>query len=160
MQFYTKDESGDYIEATDGQIEELFRSRSEKIVAKKLAVAREKMTEELRPEIEAQVRKDVTSKIEEEAREKAVSEYQGKLDEANNRVNELDVALRRKTIAAEYGFKPEAEQFLGSGSDDDMRAKADTLKSSFGQTEANYPEKQSTEPMSKLQQETGLNIVV
>lgn len=160
MQFYTKDDSGEYTEATDGQIEELFRSRSDKIVAKKLAAAREKAMEELRPELEEQIRKDFIPKLEEEAQKKATEEWQGKLDEANKRADGLDVALRRKTIAAEYGFKPEAEQFLGDGSDDDMRAKADALKSSFNQPEAKYPDKQSTEPVSKLQQETGLKIVV
>lgn len=160
MQFYTKDDSGEYAEATDSQIEELFQSRSDKIVAKKLAIAREKELERIRPELEEKIRKDFTPKLEEEIRTKTAEEFQSKLDEANNRANDLDVALRRKTIAAEYGFKPEAEQFLGTGSDDDMRAKADTLKASFVQTTTNVPDKTSTEPESKLLQETGLDIKV
>ena len=160
MQFYTKDDSGEYSEATDSQIEELFQSRSDKIVAKKLAIAREKELERIRPELEEQIRKDFTPKLEEEVKAKLTDEWQGKLNEAEKRANTLDVALRRKTIAAEYGFKPEAEQFLGEGTDDEMRAKADTLKSSFTTPMTNVPDKSSTEPQSKLQQETGLNIVV
>ena len=161
MQFYTKDDSGEYTEATDSQIEELFQARSEKIIAKKLAIAREKELERIRPELEEQIRKDYYPKLEEEAKEKAKEEFEPKLHEAENRANELDVALRRKTIAAEYGFKPEAEQFLGNGTDDEMRSKADTLKNSFAtQGMPNVPEKQSTEPESKLQQETGLDIRV
>ncbi len=160
MQFYTKDDSGEYSEATDSQIEELFQSRSEKIIAKKLAIAREKELERIRPELEEQIRKDFTPKLEAEATEKAKAEFESKLAEANKRADSLDVALRRKTIAAEYGFKPEAEQFLGDGTDDEMRSKADTLKNSFSQSDANYPEKQSTEPQSKLLQETGLDIKV
>jgi len=161
MQFYTKDDSGEYTEATDSQIEELFQARSEKIIAKKLAIAREKELERIRPELEEQIRKDYYPKLEEEAKEKAKEEFEPKLHEAENRANELDVALRRKTIAAEYGFKPEAEQFLGNGTDDEMRSKADTLKNSFAtQGMPNAPEKQSTEPESKLHQETGLDIRV
>lgn len=161
MQFYTKDDSGEYAEATDSQIEELFQARSEKIIAKKLAIAREKELERIRPELEEQIRKDYYPKLEEEAKEKAKAELEPKLHEAENRANELDVALRRKTIAAEYGFKPEAEQFLGNGTDDEMRSKADTLKNSFAvQGMPNAPDKQSTEPESKLRQETGLDIRV
>lgn len=160
MQFYTKDDSGEYSEATDSQIEELFQARSEKIIAKKLAIAREKELERIRPELEEQIRKDFAPKLEAEAAEKAKAEWEPKLTEATNRANQLDVALRRKTIAAEYGFKPEAEQFLGEGTDDEMRSKADTLKNSFSQPEVNYPDKQSTEPQSKLLQETGLDIKV
>ena len=161
MQFYTKDDSGEYAEATDSQIEELFQARSEKIIAKKLAIAREKELERIRPELEEQIRKDYYPKLEEEAKEKAKAELEPKLHEAENRANELDVALRRKTIAAEYGFKPEAEQFLGNGTDDEMRSKADTLKNSFAaQGMPNAPDKQSTEPESKLLQETGLDIRV
>lgn len=160
MQFYTKDESGEYVEATDSQVEELFQARSEKIIAKKLAIARERQKEEIRPEIEEQIRKEFAPKLEAEAKEKAEGIFKTRLDEANARAEKLDVALRRKTIAAEYGFKPETEQFLGDGSEEDMRAKADTLKNSFGAPAINAPEKTSTEPVSELQQKTGLNIVV
>ncbi len=160
MQFYTKDDNGEYVEATDGQVEELFRERSDRIVAKKLASAREKEAERLRPEIEEQIRKEFVPKLEAEALAKAEDRFKTQLNEAENRANELDVALRRKTIAAEYGFKPETEQFLGNGTDEEMRAKADTLKNSFGSQSMGAPEKTSTEPVSKLQKDTGLNIVI
>lgn len=160
MQFYTKDDSGGYVEATDSQVEELFQARSEKIIAKKLAIARERQKEEIRPEIEEEIRKEFAPKLEAEAQEKAEGKFKAQLDEANNRVNQLDVALRRKTIAAEYGFKPETEQFLGDGTEEDMRAKADTLKNSFGAPAMNAPEKTSTEPVNKLYEETGLDIKV
>lgn len=160
MQFYTKDDNGEYVEATDGQVEELFRERSDRIVAKKLANAREKEAERLRPEIEEQIRKEFVPKLEAEALAKAEDRFKTQLNEAENRANELDVALRRKTIAAEYGFKPETEQFLGNGTDEEMRAKADTLKNSFASQSMGAPEKTSTEPVSKLQKDTGLNIII
>ena len=93
--------------------------------------------------IEAEVRKSATEAIKEEVRKEIEPEYKDKLAEAEARAKTLDTSLRRKTIAAEYGLKAEFEEFLGDGSDEDMRAKADVLKTSpvnSGETKA--PEKQ------------------
>lgn len=158
-EFYIKNEAGEFVEASK-EVDEEFHRRSHQIVSNRINEIREKALEEARPEIEERVRKETVEKIREEVKTAFKGEYDGKLAEAENRVKELDAALRRKTIAAEYGFKPEAEQFLGDGTDDDMRAKADTLKSSFAPQDVAMPDKGSADPVSKVQQETGLNIVV
>ena len=50
--------------------------------------------------------------------------------------------------------------FLGDGSDEDMRAKADVLKSSFETKSFNGIEKQSEPTVSKLQKETGIKVEI
>lgn len=128
--FYKQNDAGEYVEA-DNDVDELFRQKSDEIVRSKLGKAREREAEKLREEIEADVRKNAENSIRKEVEESLGAEYKQKLQASEDRVKELDVQLRRKSIAAEYGFKPDAEQFLGSGDDDDMRAKADALKTSF-----------------------------
>lgn len=160
MQFYIKNEAGEFVEASK-EIDEEFHRRSHSIVATRLKELREKDLEEARPEFEKKVREETEGKIREEVNASLKNEYEAKLQEASNRATELDVKLRRKAIAAEFGFKPEAEEFLGSGTDEEMRAKADTLKTSFSApANANTPEKTGANPQSKILQETGLNIVV
>jgi len=144
MQFYTKNDAGEVIEATPAQIEELFKEKSDKIVAKKLAIAKEKELEKIRPELEEQIRKETTDKI----RAEVEAETKTKLDEATKGWKDAEMRIRRKTIAAEYGFKPDVEEFLGNGTDEEMRAKADALKSNFGSqtTSTTFPEKKTTNP--------------
>lgn len=151
MQFYTKNEEGEFVEATESQIEDQFRERSDRIVRKKLASIRESEMEKMRPEIEAKLREEAMPKLEEEVKKKIEGEFKTQLEEVAKSRDELDMKFRRKTIAAEYGFKPETEEFLGTGTDDEMRAKADILKSNFkiatGNNE-NLPEKKGAEPTS------------
>ena len=153
--FYKQTDDGEYIEA-DNDVEELFRQKSSDIVSAKLAKAKEK----IRSEIEDEVRSNALETIKNEAKAELEEEYKPKLEASENKVRQLDIALRRKTIAAEYGFKPETEQFLGDGSDDDMRAKADTLKASFGAKETTHLEKQTTPSVSKLQEKTGIRVEI
>ena len=153
--FYKQTDEGEYIEA-DKDVEELFRQKSDSIVSAKVGKAKDK----IRKEIEDEVRSDALETIKSEARAEIEEEYKPKLEASEAKVKQLDIALRRKTIAAEYGFKPDAEQFLGEGSDDDMRAKADTLKSSFGTKEASHIEKQAEPSVSKLQEKTGIKVVI
>jgi flagellar hook-basal body complex protein FliE len=158
--FYKQNEAGEYVEA-DTDVDELFRSKSDEIIRKKLGKARETATAEIRAEIEEDVRKNAIETLKAEAKAEIETEYRDKLTASEQKVHELDAALRRKTIAAEYGFKPEAEQFLGDGSEDDMRAKADTLKNSFGGA-AGIPAIDKTEgdTVSKLQRETGIRVEI
>ena len=95
-----------------------------------------------------------------EAKAELETEYKEKLEASESKARQLDVKLRRKTIAAEYGFKPEAEEFLGEGSDEDMRAKADTLKTSFTINNSTSMEKQSEPKVSKLQEKTGITVEI
>ena len=153
--FYKQNEDGEYIEA-DKDVDELFRQKSSDIVSSKLSKAKEK----LREEIEDEVRASALDTIKGEAKQELEAEYKEKFDALEAKNKSLDVALRRKTIAAEYGFKPETEQFLGEGSDDDMRAKADTLKTSFAINNNAPIEKQSEPSVSKLQQKTGITVEI
>ena len=144
MEVYIKNEEGEYAEATKDDIEALFRERSDKIVSKKLAAAKEKQTEEIRAEIVAKVQTEERDKLKSDLRGEIESEFKEKLDKAEARSNELGIQLRRKTIAAEYGFKPELEKYLGNGTDEEMRKEADTLKNSFAtDTQFKAPEKSS-----------------
>lgn len=149
--FYKQNDEGEFIDA-DKDVDDLFRQKSGDIVSSKLAKAKEK----IRSEIEDEVRNTALETIKDEAKQELEVEYKSKLEESESKVKQLDIALRRKTIAAEYGFKPETEQFLGDGSDEDMRAKADTLKSSFATNGSISVEKQSEPSVSKLQKQTGI----
>lgn len=153
--FYKQNDNGEYVEA-DNDVDELFRQKSSDIVSSKLAKAKEK----IRAEIEDETRSSALETIKSEARQELEQEYKVKLEESESKARKLDIALRRKTIAAEYGFKPETEQFLGDGTDEDMRAKADTLKASFGSNGVVAMEKETTTPVSKLQEKTGIVVEI
>lgn len=153
--FYKQNDEGEYIEA-DKDVDELFRQKSSDIVSAKLAKAKER----IRTEIEDEVRNSALETIKGEAKQELEAEYKTKLEESESKARQLDIALRRKTIAAEYGFKPETEQFLGDGSDDEMRAKADTLKNSFSVNNSASIEKQSEPRVSKLQESTGIRVEI
>lgn len=157
--FYKQNDEGEYIEA-DSDVDELFRQKSDEIVRSKLGKARERETEKIREEIEADVRKNAEDSIRTEIKDSLEAEYKEKLEASEAKTKQLDIALRRKTIAAEYGFKPDTEQFLGDGSDDDMRAKADVLKSSFTTKQFEGIQKQSEPAVSKLQKETGIKVEI
>lgn len=157
--FYKLNDAGEYTEA-DNDVEELFRTRSDEIIRKKLEKARERETEKIRSEIEEEVRSNALETIKGEIRSEVEAEYKPKLDASESKAHQLDIALRRKTIAAEYGFKPDTEQFLGDGSDEDMRSKADVLKASFGASSNTALEKQSEPSVSKLQQSTGIKVEI
>lgn len=147
MNFYVKNDAGEFVEPSEFQLEELFKSKSEKIISKKISKEREKF----RAEIDAELRKEVGETIKSDIRKELEAEYQTKVQESEAKVQKLDAQLRRKTIAIEYGFKPEAEEFLGEGTDDDMHAKADALKNSFIQSDqpvAGSMNKSDTEPIS------------
>jgi len=153
--FYKQNDEGEYIEA-DKDVDELFRQKSSDIVSAKLAKAKER----IRTEIEDEVRNSALETIKGEAKQELEAEYKIKLEESESKARQLDIALRRKTIAAEYGFRPETEQFLGDGSDDEMRAKADTLKNSFSVNNGASIEKQSEPRVSKLQESTGIRVEI
>lgn len=154
--FYLKNESGEFIEATDSDYEEAFRERSDKIVSKRLAASVQNALEKEKPEFIKQLREEESSKI----RKEVEDELKPKIDEAEHRASDLQTQLRRKTIAAEYGFKPEAEEFLGDGTEDEMRAKADTLKNSFGAPKVEFPDKSNGEPDSESLQKYGLDVKI
>lgn len=153
--FYKQNDEGEYIEA-DKDVDELFRQKSSDIVSSKLTKAKEK----IRQEIEDEVRSNALETIKIEAKAELETEYKEKLEESESKARQFEVKLRRKTIAAEYGFKPEAEQFLGEGSEEEMRAKADTLKSSFTINNSTPIEKQAEPQVSKLQEKTGIRVEI
>lgn len=156
MQFYIKNESGEFVEANK-EVENEFRRMSDPIVARRIAEKMETELNKARPDFEKKVR----GEVEEALRKTIATEYEGKLAEATKKYEDLDVALRRKTIAAEYGFKPESEEFLGSGTDEEMRAKADTLKNTFSTpAQTQTPDKTDGAPQSKLLDKYGLDIKI
>ena len=160
-EFYKRDDKGEYVKATESDIDELFREKSEKIVAARLSSTREKERAKIREEIAEEVRKDTTEAIRNEVKAELEPAYKKKLAESEQRANELDIKFRRKSIAAEYGFKPETEEFLGDGSDKEMRAKADKLKESFSTSNnGKSVEKSSNSDVSEIQKETGIRVTI
>jgi hypothetical protein len=153
--FYKQNDAGEYVEA-DKDVDDLFRQKSSDIVSSKLTKAKEK----IREEIEDEVRSNAFETIKTEAKAELETEYKEKLEASELKARQFEIKLRRKTIAAEYGFKPEAEQFLGEGSDEEMRAKADTLKSSFTVNGSTSMEKQAEPQVSKLQEKTGIRVEI
>lgn len=154
--FYKKTDEGEFVEA-DAEVDKLFREKSGKIVSAKLNAEREK----LRSEMEEEVRESALVSIKKEAKKELEAEFAKKLEASELKASELDVKLRRKTIAAEYGFRPEAEEFLGNGDDDEMRAKADILRDSFGKGDKMPSMEKESEPKaSKLQESTGITVTI
>lgn len=160
MQLYTKNSTGEFELATEAELSEAFKEKSHAIVARRIEEIREsevsKALEKAKPELEKNLREELTAKIKSEVEE----EFKPKLDEAEKAKGELEVALRRKTVAAEYGFKPEAEEFLGNGSEEEMRAKADALKKNFSTPAPEPPEKKTAELKSSTYEKTGLDIKI
>lgn len=146
VEFYVKTETGEFVEPTKEQIDEYFKDKSAAIVSAKLNDDRKKY----RAKIEAELREEASKALKDEARAELEKEYGTKLSKAEADLKALDVKLRRKTIAAEYGFKPDTEEFLGDGDDESMRAKADKLKDSFGGSEREHKpiEKQTSESVN------------
>lgn len=161
MQLYTKNDSGEFHLATEEQLSEAFKEKSDPIVARRIAAIRDKELEAARPEFEKKVRAELETKLKAEAEATVKSEYEGKLAEANKAKEEAELGLRRKTIAAEYGFKAEAEKFLGNGTEEEMRANADALKANFGtNTGPAEPEKTSATPISEAAEKYGLDVKI
>ena len=76
------------------------------------------------------------------------------------RISELENKLLRRDILSEYGLKPDAEEFLGDGTAEEMRARADKLKGGFAHQDIIVPEKTSGEPKSRTQEEYGLDVKI
>ena len=158
MQLYTKNESGEFSPATQSQLDEVFREKSDPIVARRIASIRDKELEKVRPEFEKKIREELEPTLKKEA-EAVFSE---KLTAANQTINDLNVKLNRKTIAAEYGFKSDLEEFLGNGTEEEMRAKADALKNNLGTAPdaGTFPNKGDGSAPSEAEEKYGLKIEI
>lgn len=150
MEFYIKNEQGEFEQANslvDKIKEDYLREKSAAIVSEKISKYRDKEAAKLREELEPKIREELAGDLRKELTTSITAElekqYADKLQAEKGRADELDVRLRQKTIAAEYGFKPEAEQFLGTGSDEEMRARADALKEGITvASQPHFPEKE------------------
>lgn len=150
MTYYTKDENGELSDATN-EVNNIVKSR--------LADYKRTATEDIRKEAEAGLRDELMSTVGKETEDRVKGEFQPKLDEAESNIKKLETSLRQKTIAAEYGFKPGSEKYLGEGSEDEMRKEADTLKTSFsGNVKA--PDKETGSEKSKTQERTGISVTI
>lgn len=148
MNFYTKNDDGEY---TEVDTKEMFKDRHDQWVRSE--------TSKIKEDLEKTYREEMSKTIAKETEDRIKNEYQPKLDDATKKVSELETSLRQKTIAAEYGFKPGTEKYLGTGSEDDMRKEADVLKNSFGGTPP-AGDKHTTDSKSKTQERTGVKVVI
>lgn len=155
MNFYIKKDDDSYEAVTDEKLDS--------IVGERVKRAKDKVREELektyRDELTPKIEGELKAKLESELSEKLKTEYQSQLDEANNKVKQYDVQLRQKTIAAEYGFKPGTEKYLGEGSEDDMRKEADNIKQNFGSSAPSTDKKTDTGD-STTQKRTGVKVTI
>lgn len=150
MQFYIKNEAGEEQDATE-IVNSVVENRLKKFKDSETSKIREKVIEETRDELTPVLTKEIEDKMK--------NEYQPKLDEANAHSKKLETQLLQKTIAAEYGFKPGTETFLGNGSADEMRKNADTLKESFSVT-GKAPKKETSTGKSLVQERTGIKVQI
>ena len=151
MTFYIKDKDGEVVEATQEQIDGLFTERHDRWVKTESAKIRE--------DVENLVREELTPTITKEIEDKVKGEFQPKIDEAESKVKTLDIQLRQKTIAAEYGFNAGTEKYLGEGTDDEMRKEADNLKQNFA-SGVKVPEKETSSGKSATQERTGIKVEI
>lgn len=159
--FYKKNEDGEFVKVDqdkDEDLKALWKKKSDNIVRERMRGVKETAKKEVEEEMLANIPESVTKA----ARAEVEKEFQKKLDDANSEKNKLDVALRRKTIAAEYGFKPELEDFLGDGDDEDMRSKADALKGGFssGSKMGALDKETSSKNTSSVQERTGIKVEI
>ena len=146
MILYTKDADGNESEVN---VDDLFKDRKERWVKTETAKMRE--------EVEKTLRDELTTSITKSTEDKVRKEFQTKLDDATAKNTQLETTIRQKTIAAEYGFKPGTEKYLGEGTEEEMRKEADNLKNSFG-TAPKAPEKQTGSGVSEIQKRTGIQV--
>ena len=129
--YYIKGDDDNYVEAN---ADDIFKDRHDRWVKTE--------SDKIRGDVEKSVREELEPSIRKEIEENIRGEYQPKLDAVESEKKKLDIALRQKTIAAEYGFKPGTEKYLGEGTDEDMRKEAENLNSNFI-TGTKTPEKQT-----------------
>lgn len=151
MTFYTKSEDGTFAEATQEDIDGLFKDRHDRWVSTE--------STKIRGDVEKTVREELTPTLTKEIEDKVKAELQPKLEDAEKKANTLEIQLRQKTIAAEYGFKPGTEKYLGEGTEEEMRKEADTLKSNFSSAQQ-PPEKETPTGTSAVQTKTGVIVKV
>lgn len=146
--YYTKNDAGEF---TEVNTDDMFKERHERWVKNESAKIRE--------DVEKSVRDELTKTITEQADKSASEKYQPQIDELKTKNEELETTIRQKTIAAEYGFKPGTEKYLGTGSEEDMRKEADNLKEQFGGG-ATAPNRQQPGKTSAIQTRTGVKITI
>lgn len=144
--YYTKGEDGELSEVNP---DDMFKERKQRWQTAESAKIREEVEKTVRDELSTSVKS---------AEDKVRSELQKQIDEANSMNQKLEVTLRQKTIAHEYGFKPGTEKYLGNGSEEEMRKEADTLKNEFGNTKMVVPDKSTETSESEVQNRTGIKV--
>ena len=148
MTYYTKNDAGEF---TEVNTDDMFKERHDRWVKNESAKIRE--------DVEKSVHDELTKTITEQADKSASEKYQPQIDELKTKNEELETTIRQKTIAAEYGFKPGTEKYLGTGTDEDMRKEADNLKEKFGGG-ATAPNRQQPGKTSAIQTRTGVKITI
>lgn len=131
MKFYKEDSNGEFIEATKNDLDGYFKEESSRIVSSRLASMKEKYMAEAKAEADTKIREDLKKEITPEIEKTMSDKFKGQIADLEKSLSDANATIKRKTIAAEYGFKSDMEEFLGSGTDDEMRARADKLKDGF-----------------------------
>ena len=146
--YYTKNDAGEF---TEVNTDDMFKERHERWVKNESAKIRE--------DVEKSVRDELTNTITERAEKDAKEKYQPQIDDLTSKNKDLETTILQKTIAAEYGFKPGTEKYLGTGTEEDMRTEADNLKEKFGGG-ATAPNRQQPGKASAIQTRTGVKVTI
>lgn len=147
MQFYTKKEDGEFVEASQDQFEEFFKSRIERLRSTEREKVKTELEESVRKEVEPKLKEDLTKTLTEQLE----AQYKPKLEQTESELSKTQIQLRQKTVAAEYGFKSDLESFLGDGTEEEMRQKADVLKQNAGNVTTTQPPEKKTEESTTTQ---------
>lgn len=142
MIFYIK-EGEDFKEATDDQVLSRFKERIDRIKSSTAKEVEVELDKKIRSELTPKLTEDLTKSLTTSIKEQLEGDYKTKLDEAEKKANDSEIKVRQKTITAEYGFKSDMESFLGSGTEEEMRANADKLKDNIGVVKPKPPEKET-----------------
>lgn len=142
MQFYKKDGDG-FTEVGEEDFKQIFKERLDRIKVQQEADVRKEIEQKFRDEFTPKLTEELTTKLTGTITQKLEGDFKTKIEEATKKSAELETKIRQKTIAAEYGFKSDLESFLGEGDEDDMRAKADVLKTTAGNVTTKPPEKKT-----------------
>lgn len=158
MQLYIKSSNGEYHETQESDIASWLSPRLEKVRKDTADKTTAEVKEKLKDELTKSLTQELTDKLTKDITKTVEEEYKPKLNEVQNKLTAAETQIRQKTIAAEYGFKPELESFLGEGTDDDMRAKADILKES--NSTGTPPNKSTDDKVSSTQKSTGVIVEI
>lgn len=139
MQYYIKNDKGEFEEA---DVSEMFRERKARWERSESRRIREETEESIRQELTEKLTADITGQVSADY-DKRIAAIESEKAALATEKQELEISFNQKKVASEYGFKPEMEKVLGRGTEEEMRAVADTIKSNYSSDSTTNLEKET-----------------